>query len=192
MNHVSTTNAPTHSAARSRAARAGLTVPLVLAALVGAGVGAAPASADSPWTSYRESEFVVSAARSTCGFDVRITPLQDAEEYRTTSTWPDGSPRTQVFRGTLIESYTNLTTGSSVVEDLSGTAVFAYREDGSALSLTSVHGSFGATMPPGSTPDTGLYVLGGHGTSVTFNTDGTKTFTLGPNGTALDVCDVLG
>jgi hypothetical protein len=165
--------------------------PLAVAAATGSGVAAAPASADSPWTPYRESEFVVSAARSTCGFDVRITPLVDKEEFRTTSTWPDGTPRTQVFRGTLIERYTNLTTGASVVEDLSARAVFTYRADGSPESLTSLHGAFGATMPPGSTPDTGLYVIGGRGSSVTFAADGTHTFTLGRHGTAVDVCDVL-
>jgi len=46
-------------------------------------------------------------------------------------------------------------------------------------------------MPAGSTPDTGLFLLGGHGTSVTFNADGTHTFTLGPAGTAVNVCDAL-
>ncbi|HET9021876.1 MAG TPA: hypothetical protein VFN34_08320 [Ornithinibacter sp.] len=168
-----------------------MAAPLALAAVVGTGVVAAPASADTPWIPYREGELLIPAARSTCGFDVRITPLEDDEEYRTTSTWPDGSPRTLEFRGTLVERYTNESTGASVERDLSATAVFALREDGSPESLTSVHGAFGATMPPGSTPDTGLYVLGGHGTSVTFNPDGTHTFELGPHGTAEDVCDAL-
>lgn len=170
--------------------RTSLPISLTVAAAIAAGVSA-PAAADTPWTTYRESEFVVSAARSTCGFDVRITPLQDDEEYRTSSTWPDGSPRTQVFRGTLVERYTNLSTGASVVRDLSATAVFAFREDGSPESLTSVHGAFGATMTAGSTPGSGLYVFDGHGTSVAFNTDGTRTATLGPKGSAENVCDAL-
>lgn len=161
------------------------------AALALVGTAASSASAASPWTAYRTSEVTVASARSTCAFDVRITPLEDEEEYRTTSTWPDGSPRTQVFRGTLVERYTNLSTGASVVRDLSATAVFAYRADGSPESLTSVHGAFGATMPTGSTPDTGLYVIGGHGSRVDFLPDGTRSFTLGPNGTAEDVCDAL-
>lgn len=171
--------------------------PAALLALA-AGVTSAPAAlaaggdgGGSPWVPYRTSEVVVLAARSTCGFDVRITPVVDDEEYRTTSTYPDGSPRTQTFRGTLVETYTNLSTGKTVTEDLSATAVFRYTEDGAPLSLTSVHGAFGTTMPPGSTPDTGLYVLSGHGTSVTFAPDGTRSFTLGPNGTAVDVCDAL-
>ncbi len=181
---------------RSRSLRP-LLAPAAALALVGAGAAASPAAAHghdhhSPWTSYRTAEVVVPSERSTCGFDVRITPVEDAEEYRTTSTWPDGSPRTQLFRGTLVERYTNLTSGESVVRDLSATAVFAYREDGTPESLTSVHGAFGTTMPPGSTPDTGLYVLGGHGTEVTFEPDGTRTFSLGHHASAEDVCDTLG
>lgn len=172
-------------------------VPAAALALV-AGATAAPSAhaaggdgGGSPWVPYRTSEVVVPAARSTCGFDVRITPVVDDEEYRTMSTYPDGSPRTQTFRGTLIETYTNLSTGRTVTEDLSATAVFRYADDGTPLSLTSVHGAFGTTMPRGSTPDTGLYVLSGHGTSVTFAPDGTRSFTLGPSGTAVDVCDAL-
>ncbi len=169
------------------------------ATLLGAGLAAPAASAHpgpghhhgSPWTPYRTEEVVVPAARSTCGFDTRITPLRDEEEYRTTSTWPDGTPRTQLFRGALVERYTNLSTGASVVRDLSATAVFAYRPDGSPESLTSLHGAFGTTMPPGSRPDTGLYVLGGRGTRVVFETDGTRTFTLGRHGTAEDVCEAI-
>ncbi len=152
---------------------------------------ASAASAESPWTPYRTPEVVVSAERSTCGFDVRITPLEDDERYRTTSSYPDGSPRTQLFKGTLVERYTNLETGESVVRDLSASAVFAYAPDGSPASLTAVHGAFGATMPPGSTPDTGLYVISGHDSAVTFASDGSRSFSLGPNGTAEDLCDVL-
>ncbi|MBM6401299.1 hypothetical protein [Phycicoccus sonneratiae] len=187
-----------------RPALRALAAPLAAAALLGAPAVpalAAPAPATSgtsarpghgsPWTPYRTEEVVVPAARSTCGFDVRITPLIDEEEYRTTSTWPDGTPRTQLFRGALVERYTNLTSGASVVRDLSATAVFAYRRDGSPASLTSLHGAFGTTMPPGSTPDTGLYVLGGTGTTVFFRTDDTRAFVLGPHGTAEDVCDAL-
>ncbi|MGG5258974.1 hypothetical protein [Phycicoccus avicenniae] len=181
---------------RTRTART-LLAAATATALLGAAAPAALAMDDhhpghgSPWTPYRTEEVVVPAARSTCGFDVRITPLRDEEEYRTTSTYPDGTPRTQLFRGALVERYTNLASGASVVRDLSATAVFAYRPDGSPQSLTSVHGAFGTTMPPGSTPDTGLYVLGGHGTRVTFEADGTRTFRLGHHGTAEDVCDAL-
>jgi hypothetical protein len=77
------------------------------------------------------------------------------------------------------------------VRDLSATAVFAYNEDGTPASLTSTGGPFGATMPAGSTPATGLFVLSGKGSSVTFHADGTRSFSLGRHGTAENVCDAL-
>lgn len=158
----------------------------------GLGIGATPAQADSPWTPYHQEDAVVPAARSTCAFDVRETVVDDAERYRTTATYPDGSPKTQVFQGTLVMSFTNTTTGSSVIHDLSGEGVFEYNADGTPASLTSTHGPFGATLPAGSTPDTGIFVLSGHGTSVTFNPDGTRTYVVGPSGSVIDVCAELG
>lgn len=153
---------------------------------------AGPAAAASPWMPYHQEDVVVTAARSTCGFDVSETVVSQAERYRTTATFPDGTPQTQVFRGNLTMRFTNLSTGESVVRDLGGTGVFAYNPDGSPASLTSQHGPFGATMPPGSTPTTGIFVLSGHGTSVTFHADGTRSFTLGPAGSAENLCLTLG
>ena len=160
-------------------------------ALLGTGLGAAPALADTPWTPYHQGDVLVPATRSTCAFDVQETVIEDREFYRTTATYPDGSPKEQLFRGELVMRYTNLSTGASVVHDLGGTGVFAYNPDGSPASLTSSHGPFGATLPAGSTPYTGLYVVSGKGTSVTFNADGTRTLTLGPNGSSIDVCAEL-
>ena len=173
---------------------AATTATTVLAAgsLVGLGATSATATeAGSPWTPYRSSDVTVTADRSTCAFDVRISVVEDDEEYRTTATYPDGSLKEQLFRGTLVERYTNLSSGASVVRDLSATAVFAYNPDGSPASLTSLKGPFGATMPVGSTPDTGLFVLSGRGTTVTFGADGTRSFTLGRHGSAENVCDAL-
>ena len=175
---------------RRIAATASGTALTVLA--LGLTLGAAPALADTPWTLYEQQDALVTAARSTCAFDVQESVVQDAERYRTTETYPDGSPKTQVFQGTLVMSYTNTTTGATVTHDLSGTGVFEYNADGSAASLTSVHGPFGATMPAGSTPDTGIFVLAGHGTSVTFNADGTRSYDVGPSGSVIDVCAELG
>ena len=165
---------------------------LAAAPLVGLGTTSATASeTGSPWTPYRASDVTVTAARSTCAFDVRISVVEDDEEYRTSATYPDGSTKEEIYRGTLVERYTNVSTGASVVRDLSATGVFAYAPDGSPASLTSTGGPFGATMPAGSTPGTGLFVLSGKGTRVTFNADGTRTFTLGKHGTAENVCDAI-
>ena len=176
---------------RSRRAVAAIAAALGLAG-AGSLVSAESASADSPWTPYVEqSSFVVPAARSTCGFDVREDVVSQAEEYRTTATWPDGSPREQVWRGDLTIRFTNLASGASIVRDLGGTGVYVFNPDGSPASLTSQHGPFAATMPPGSTPDTGIYVLSGHDTGVTFEADGTRSFTLGPAGSAENLCTTL-
>ncbi|WP_265442415.1 hypothetical protein [Flexivirga meconopsidis] len=153
---------------------------------------AGPATAQgSPWTPYRSSDALVTAARSTCAFDVQETVLKDREEYRTTASYPDGSPKEQVFRGDLVVEFTNTTTGKSVVHDLGGTGVYAFAADGTPQSLTSQHGPFSATLPAGSTPMTGIYVVSGKGTSVSFNPDGSRTLTLGKHGTAIDVCAEL-
>ncbi len=176
--------------ARSRCTTAALGVTLAAGAALVASAGAA--SADTPWTPYVEqSSVVVPAARSTCGFDVREDVVSQAEEYRTTATWPDGSPREQVWRGDLTIRFTNLSSGASVVRDLGGTGTYVFAADGSPVSLTSQHGPFAATMPPGSSPGSGLYVLSGHGTGVTFNADGTRSFTLGPAGSAENLCSTL-
>jgi hypothetical protein len=154
---------------------------------------ASPASAEgSPWTPYEQQDFVVSAERSTCDFDVAVEVVEDGELYSTLSTYDDGSPRTQLWRGPLVMSYTNLDNGTSVVRDLSATATIDYRADGSLASITSVEGAFGATMPAGSTPETGMFVFSGHGTTVTFNEDGTRSYTLGETGTAENVCEAIG
>ncbi|TPG14846.1 hypothetical protein [Pedococcus bigeumensis] len=174
---------------RRIAATASGTAFTVLA--LGLTLGAAPALADTPWTPYEQQDALVPAARSTCAFDVQESVVEDAERYRTTATYPDGSPKTQVFQGTLVMSYTNTTTGTTVTHDLSGTGVFEYNADGSPASLTSTHGPFGATMPAGSTPDTGIFVLSGHGASVTFNADGTRSYQVGPSGSVIDVCAEL-
>jgi hypothetical protein len=170
---------------------AATTTAVVALALLGSGLGATPALADSPWTPYHQEDALVLAARSTCAFDVQETVVEDREFFKTTETYPDGSPKEQVFRGDLVMRYTNVTTGASVVHDLGGTGVFAYNPDGSPASLTSRHGPFGTTLPAGSTPYTGIYVVAGKGTSVTFNADGTRTLTLGKHGSSTNVCAEL-
>jgi hypothetical protein len=160
-------------------------------AVVVLATGAGPARADSPWVPVHEEDLTLTAARTTCGFDIAEHVVSQAEEKRTTGTYPDGTPRTAVFRGDLTIQFTNVTTGTSVVRDLGGTAVLADNPDGTPASLTSLHGPFSATMPPGSTPQTGLFVLDGRGTSVTFNADGSRAYSLGKHGSAENLCLTL-
>jgi hypothetical protein len=156
------------------------------------GAGAVPASAgESPWVAYEQPDILVPAARSTCAFDVQETVVEDGEYYRNTEFYADGTVRTQRWRGPLVMRYTNVSSGASVVRDLSATATVHYRPDGSMASMVSEHGAFGATMPAGSSPASGIYVLGGRGTTLTLNPDGTRSFTLGPHGTAENVCAAI-
>ena len=170
-----------------------LTVAVAVAMAAGVmGAGAAPASAgESPWIAYEQPDVRVPAARSTCSFDVQQTVVEDGEYYKNTEFHADGTVKTQLWRGPLVMRYTNLSTGASVVRDLSAMATAHYRPDGSMESMTSQHGAFGATMPAGSQPATGLFVLSGHGTTLTLNPDGTRGFTLGPQGTAENVCEAI-
>lgn len=163
----------------------------VLTALAVATAGPAVAHG-CPWKPYHQEDVLVTAAKSTCAFDVQETVVKDREEYRTTETYADGTPKEQVFRGDLVMRFSNTSTGKSVVHDLGGTGVFVYNADGSPASLTSQHGPFGATLPGGSTPMTGIYVVSGKGTRVAFNADSTRTLTLGKHGEVVaDVCAEL-
>ncbi|HEY7721535.1 MAG TPA: hypothetical protein VIB11_06825 [Pedococcus sp.] len=154
--------------------------------------GAAPASAGgSPWVPYEQPDILVPAARSTCAFDVQETVVEDDEYYRNTELYPDGTVKTQRWRGPLVMRYTNVSTGASVVRDLSATATVHYRPDGSMASMVSEHGAFGATMPAGSSPASGIYVLDGRGTTLSLGADGTRSFTLGRHGSAENICEAI-
>lgn len=126
---------------------------ILIAAVAGvAGLGAltavAPAAqaAQPPWQPYRSAPFE-DPAGDPCPFAVQATPVRDGEQYRTLSTYPDGTPKDQEFRGPLWFRYTNETTGRSVVRDLSGYAVFHYGQDGSLQADFFRHG--GVTVHPG-------------------------------------------
>jgi hypothetical protein len=169
--------------------RALITALGTLGLMLGTGVGSA--RAESPWVLVHEQDQTIPAARSTCGFDVAEHIVSQAEEKRTVATYADGTPEVEIFRGDLTIRFTNVTTGTSVVRDLGGTGVFRYNPDGSPRSLTSLHGPFSATMPPGSTPTTGIIVFHRKGSSVTFNADGTRAYVLGRHDTPENLCQTL-
>ncbi len=162
---------------------------LALAATALATPAAVAASGTSGWMPYHQED-IAYAAGDPCDFAVTGTVLKDREEYRETY-YPDGAVKTQTFRGALVIEWTNTETGESVVRDQSGKGVFAYAQDGSPQSLTAQTGHFSARLPEGSSPERGLFYLGGKDTSVAFNADGTRTVTLGPKGTAENLCDTL-
>jgi hypothetical protein len=92
----------------------------------------------SHWQPYRSTGFEDKAG-DVCAFALKGTPLRDREQFRTTETYPDGSPKVQEYRGPLSFRYTNEATGKSVVRDLSGTSFFNFRLDGSLAVLGTGH-----------------------------------------------------
>lgn len=90
----------------------------------------APTPASSiPWKPYRTKPWH-DAPGKVCKFGVNVTIVRDHEQYRTLSSYPNGDPRVQEFRGPLFVRYTNTSTGKSVVGNLSGYGWFYYPASG--------------------------------------------------------------
>ncbi len=164
---------------------------LVLAA--GALLPVAPATAGednpSPWTPYTGGDSVT-AAGEVCAFAVSSEVLSDKERYRTTETFPDGSPRYQEWTGQLIVRFTNLDSGNSVDRNLTGRGDFEYFPDGS-WTLTDVGGHFAARLFTGaSDPEAGWFVVTGSGYTVHADATGNRTLTDG-HGTVENLCETL-
>ncbi|MGH3367256.1 MAG: hypothetical protein ACRDOY_08650 [Nocardioidaceae bacterium] len=167
------------------------TAGLVLA--IGAMLAAVPAAAQednpSPWTPYTGEDWVTDAGE-VCSFPVGGHVVSDRERYRTTQTFPDGSPRYQEWTGQLIIRFTNLDSGESVERNLTGRGDFEYFADGS-WSLTAVGGHFAGAMGPGSDPEPGWFVVRGSGYTLHSDADGNRSLTYG-HGTVENLCETLG
>lgn len=115
-----------------------------------------------------------SPAGDLCPFELRSTVLFDRVYVRTTSTFPNGSPRRQEYAGPLVVRLTDASTGRSIVRDLSGRAVATYARDGSHD--FTLDGPVAIGFRPDDSLPRGYYVLRGHHT-VHFAADGTRTMT---------------
>ena len=113
----------------------------------------APAAGDAgvagkiPWKRYRTKPWH-DAPGKVCSFGVNVTIVRDHEQYRTLSSYPNGKPKVQEFRGPLFVRYTNASTGKSVLGNLSGYGWFYYRAGGGADIYAPSH--FGLSVPVGS------------------------------------------
>jgi hypothetical protein len=168
-------------------ARALFAVGAAVAAVVTGFAAPAAAATPDPWQPYFSGSFT-EAAGDVCPFAVQADDIQDHEEFRTLATYPDGSPQEQEFVGLLVYRYTNLSTGASVVRNLTGTGYFFYQPDGS----TTGHGDghIGLSVHAGNTdPPPGEYVITG-AYDFTLEADGTVHFDL-RGGTAENLCDTL-
>jgi hypothetical protein len=104
------------------------------------------AASTVPWKPYRTQPWN-DAPGKVCAFGVNATIVRDREQYRTLSSYPDGSPQVQEFRGPLFVRYTNTSTGKSVVGNLSGYGWFYYPAGGGYDAFAPSH--IGVTVPVG-------------------------------------------
>ena len=177
-----------------------------LTALAGALVATAPAVAEpdaqkqgqgsssgggSGWTPFEQPD-IDYAAGFRCEFAVHGEVLRDREEFKDVAFWPDGTVRTQLWRGTLVLRWSNVGTGESVVRDQSASAVAEYGSDGALDKMTSTGGAFSAGVREGGWPGKGVYVIDGKWTSIVIEDDGNSAITLGPRGTLENLCETLG
>ncbi|WP_329561102.1 hypothetical protein [Kitasatospora sp. NBC_01266] len=122
-----------------------------------------------------------------CPFELKEEFPTQAVEMRVAARYPDGSPLATDFRGPLIAHFTNLSTGRTVDEDLSGTGTLYNLPDKSDLWV--VPDNVGLTVPAGDPYHAqGEFVLSGgealsisptHQPDVLYQTK------------SVDVCDVL-
>jgi hypothetical protein len=151
---------------------------------------ASPTRSDTSWHRYHQDDIDYKRG-DVCGFAVHGQVLRDKEFYRNVNFWPNGKARTQLYRGPLVFRWTNTTTGTSVRRDQSGRAYVEYLRNGDFASLNALTGHFGAGLHAGSTPGRGLFLVGGRWSSLVINADGTSDLTLGPDGTAENLCRAL-
>ncbi|MGB9378320.1 MAG: hypothetical protein WCB04_12480 [Mycobacteriales bacterium] len=166
----------------------GAVLSLLVTASAPAAANPAAGNTKAPggWERYHAQSFTT-APGALCPFELHSQVLFDQEYVRTTSTYSDGSPRTQEYVGPLVVRMTNQSNGHSIVRDLSGRAVLAFSPDGSYLFHLQGPGAVG--FHPGDSLPPGYYVL--HGDHVIrFAADGTRTM-VADHGTEENVCRTL-
>lgn len=165
---------------------------LVGALVAGSASTASTTTAEPPpeWIPFQQPDVTLPAG-SVCDFEVFATALHDREFFRNVSTWPDGSPRTQLWKGPLIMRIKNNETGESVVRDISGRQIKQLNRDGSLESILIQSGHTLGGMAEGSDPGKGAWYVGGTWSSMVRNDDGTSRIFLGPDGTAENLCETL-
>lgn len=152
-----------------------------------AGTAAPAAAATEPWQPYKATDFVAPEGKY-CTFALAVTAVEDAEEYRVVARHPDGTERVVEYRGTLITRFTNVTTGESVVRDLSGHAWEERYPGGGTKSFTGV-GPFGFGFRAEDDFAQGYYRLDGVNV-ITIAPDGTRALPVNA-GTAENLCATL-
>ena len=152
--------------------------------------GASDSGSWPPWIPY-EQEDVTYPAGVYCEFEVFAEVLRDREFFRDVTTYPDGSPRIQLWRGPLVLRFTNTETGFSVDRNASGRAFMEYGPDEEFQAITIQAGHFVGGMRAGSDPSQGIFYTSGRWSTLVRHADGRSTLRPGPNGATENLCDTL-
>ncbi|WBB57672.1 hypothetical protein O7599_18465 [Streptomyces sp. WMMC500] len=105
---------------------------LCLAATVAAPAAASARGGDGADGGWRPVTYppVNYPAGERCAFPFRTEPLLDEVMVKTVDTYPDGSPKTELYKGALIVRVTNLDTGAAYDADAGGSSLVRYAPDG--------------------------------------------------------------
>jgi hypothetical protein len=169
--------------------RLGVIVALgALLGMFGAVVTASPALARGPEWQFQPKSPVILPAEW-CGFEVRVTPLVN-REYAKILEASDGS-MILLATGSVTTSYTNLETGKTITENISGPAKITFFPDGSFTALE--RGRNELNLLPADAARFGLPTISvtvGR-RSISFAPDGSITSVSLQGHIAVDVCAAL-
>lgn len=155
-------------------------------------LGAVPATADAtqfkpePWRDFRSSPVTLPGGQY-CAFDLKLDIVQDEEQTRVDSRYPDGTVHVNEYRGKLVVNFEG--NGKSALRDLSGTGWEELYPDGVNRKTFTVAGPFGARFRTTDDYPQGYYRFDGF-TVITFDKDGTRHVPVhvGPRE---DICEAL-
>ncbi|WBB74126.1 hypothetical protein O7602_00750 [Micromonospora sp. WMMD1128] len=172
-----------------RVSRMSVALAAVLAVVVATQPGPASAAGSGSvragaWVPAPQEAFEMPAG-ARCEFAVRVEPIVDEVRKLTLATYPDGSPKRELFTGALIDRVTNLETGATSTADASGTSLVFYHTDGSMTWYVSGPVLLGFRENAGSLPK-GLWIVDGR-FRVAFTPTFDKTITM-LHGTTHNVC----
>jgi hypothetical protein len=127
-------------------------------------------------------------AGARCDFAIHSEPIVDEVHKLVFDTYPDGSPRRELYRGDLILEVTNTETGAVTQADASGIALIEYGTDGSMTWYVTGPVMLGFAENSGTLPR-GLWIVDGQ-FMVKFSPTSYKTITM-IHGTTHNLCTDL-
>jgi hypothetical protein len=176
----------------SIALRALVIAGVVSAFLVGAAVAPGDPGTGDGSLMFRDGPApVIDVGAQVCGFPFRITYLRDMSKVISDTTAPDGTETVKV-EGEDVVSFTNPSTGKTIVENDTASSLLTFHPDGTGTQ--EVHGRNFFTFGPRSRANTGepfgLFLTNGHATvSFAFGGNLATSFTF--NGRQENLCDQL-